>query len=144
LNREETIVSHSSQSQVLIVGAVPTGLMLAIELTLLSLSVRIIDRASQSRACAIWSRAQEALAELGVLDKFREFAYQIHNVDLYVKSKQLGSCDFGRVKTDYPCPLAIEQHDTERFLAESLSNLGVEVEWETAAAQWQLPFLCVY
>lgn len=130
-------MSNSSQSQVLIVGAGPTGLMLAIELTLLSLSVRIIDRASQSkrepRACVIWSRAQEVLAELGVLDKFLEFAYQIHNVDIYVKSKQLGSCDFGRVKTDYPCPIAIEQHDTERFLAESLSNLGVEVEWETEA-----------
>ncbi|MCY7337661.1 MAG: FAD-dependent monooxygenase, partial [Chamaesiphon sp.] len=67
-------MSNPSQSQVLIVGAGPTGLMLAIELTLLSLSVRVIDRAAatkrQARACVIWSRAQEALAELGVIGKF--------------------------------------------------------------------------
>ena len=67
-------MSNQSQHQVLIVGAGPTGLMLAIELTLLSLSVRIIDRAAETkrqvRACVIWSRAQEALAGLGVIDKF--------------------------------------------------------------------------
>jgi 2-polyprenyl-6-methoxyphenol hydroxylase-like FAD-dependent oxidoreductase len=130
-------MSNSSQSQVLIVGAGPTGLMLAIELTLLSLSVRIIDRASQSkrqaRACVIWSRAQEALAELGVIDKFLAHSHKMHNFDVYVKGKKLSWFEFGHIKSDYPFPMTIEQHDTERFLAESLSDLGVEIEWETEA-----------
>ncbi len=130
-------MSNSSQSQVLIVGAGPTGLMLAIELTLLSLSVRIIDRAAQSkrqaRAGVIWPRAQEALAELGAIDKFLEFAHRLHSTDIYLRGRHSGSLEFGRIKTDYPHPLCIEQHDTERLLAESLANLGVEIEWEKEA-----------
>jgi 2-polyprenyl-6-methoxyphenol hydroxylase-like FAD-dependent oxidoreductase len=128
-------MSDSSQPQVLIVGAGPTGLMLAIELTLLSLSVRIIDRAAETkrqvRACVIWSRAQEALAELGVIGKFLDRSHKMHNFDVYAKGKQLSGFEFGHIKSDYPFPMTIEQHDTERFLAESLSDLGVEVEWET-------------
>ncbi len=130
-------MSNPSQSQVLIVGAGPIGLMLAIELTLLSLSVRIIDRASetkrQARAGVIWSRAQEALAELGAIDKFLEFAHRLHSTDIYLRGRHSGSLEFGCIKSDYPHPLCIEQHDTERLLAESLANLGVEIEWEKEA-----------
>ena len=130
-------MSNSSQSQVLIVGAGPIGLMLAIELTLLSLSVRIIDRAAATkqkpRASVIWPRAQEALAELGVINKFLEFANRLHIADIYLKGRHSGSLEFGRVKTDYPNPLLIEQHDTERLLAESLTNLGVDIEWQKEA-----------
>ncbi len=130
-------MSNPSQSQVLIVGAGPTGLMLAIELTLLSLSVRVIDRAAatkrQARACVIWSRAQEALAELGVIGKFLDRSHKMHKFDVYAKGKQLSGFEFGHIKSDYPFPMTIEQDDTERFLAESLSDLGVEVEWETEA-----------
>jgi 2-polyprenyl-6-methoxyphenol hydroxylase-like FAD-dependent oxidoreductase len=126
-----------SQSQVLIVGAGPIGLMLAIELTLLSLSVRIIDRAAatkrEPRASVIWSRAQEALAELGVINKFLEFANRLHTADIYLRGRHSGSLEFGRVKTDYPNPLLIEQHDIERLLAESLTDLGVEIEWQKEA-----------
>jgi 2-polyprenyl-6-methoxyphenol hydroxylase-like FAD-dependent oxidoreductase len=130
-------MSNSSQSQVLIVGAGPTGLMLAIELTLLSLSVRIIDQAAetkrQARAGVIWSRAQEALAELGMIDKFLEFAHRLYSTDIYLRGRHSGSIEFGRIKTEYPHPLCIEQHDTERLLTESLANLGVEIEWEQEA-----------
>jgi 2-polyprenyl-6-methoxyphenol hydroxylase-like FAD-dependent oxidoreductase len=130
-------MSNPSQCQVLIVGAGPTGLMLAIELTLLSLSVRIIDRAAATkqkpRASVIWPRAQEALAELGVINKFLEFANRLHIADIYLRGRHSGSLEFGRVKTDYPHPLLIEQHDTERLLAESLTNLGVEIEWQKEA-----------
>jgi 2-polyprenyl-6-methoxyphenol hydroxylase-like FAD-dependent oxidoreductase len=130
-------MSNSSQSQVLIVGAGPTGLMLAIELTLLSLSVRIIDQATatkrQARAGVIWARSQEALAALGVIDKFLEFAHRLQSTHIYIDGRKIGGLQYGSTKTDYPNPLCIEQHDTERLLAESLANLGVEIEWETEA-----------
>ncbi|AFY92639.1 FAD-dependent monooxygenase [Chamaesiphon minutus] len=128
---------NSSQPQVLIVGAGPTGLMLAIELTLLSLSVRIIDRATatkrQARAGVLWARSQEALAELGVIDKFLDFAHRLQSTHIYINGRKIGGLEYGSTKTDYPNPLCIEQHDTERLLAESLANLGVEVEWEKEA-----------
>ncbi|WP_295620044.1 FAD-dependent monooxygenase [Chamaesiphon sp. GL140_3_metabinner_50] len=130
-------MSNPSQPQVLIVGAGPVGLMLAIELTLLSLSVRIIDRATatkrQARAGVIWARSQEALAELGVIDKFLAFAHRLQTTHIYINGRNIGGLQYGSTKTDYPNPLCIEQHDTERLLAESLSELGVEIEWETEA-----------
>jgi 2-polyprenyl-6-methoxyphenol hydroxylase-like FAD-dependent oxidoreductase len=128
---------NSSQPQVLIVGAGPTGLMLAIELTLLSLSVRIIDRATatkrQARAGVLWARSQEALAELGVIDKFLDFAHRLQSTHIYINGRNIGGLEYGSTKTDYPNPLCIEQNDTERLLAESLANLGVEIEWEKEA-----------
>jgi 2-polyprenyl-6-methoxyphenol hydroxylase-like FAD-dependent oxidoreductase len=130
-------MSNPSQPQVLIVGAGPVGLMLAIELTLLSLSVRIIDRTTatkrQARAGVIWARSQEALAELGVIDKFLDFAYRLQSTHIYINGRKIGGLEYGSTKTDYPNPLCIEQHDTERLLADSLANLGVEIEWEKEA-----------
>src|SRR6187401_1669316 len=63
-------------TDVLIVGAGPTGLMLAIQLAQRSVRVEIVDRhagpAMQSRALGVQARTLEIYAQLGVVDRALE------------------------------------------------------------------------
>ena len=124
------------EADVLIIGAGPVGLTLAIALTRLSLRVRIIDKASetkrQPRAAVIWPRAAEALDDLGVGD-FEKSANDLHSVEVYARGHRLGELDVGHVPSAHPYPLVIEQHQIERLLAGNLTRLGVHVEWRTEA-----------
>ena len=67
-------MSVENAAEVLIVGAGPTGLSLAITLRRWGIPVRIVDRAAEpspvSKALALWSASLEALQGMGVVDKF--------------------------------------------------------------------------
>ena len=67
-------MSVDNAADVLIVGAGPTGLSLAITLRRYGIPVRIVDRAPQpssvSKALALWSASLEALQGMGVVDRF--------------------------------------------------------------------------
>jgi 2-polyprenyl-6-methoxyphenol hydroxylase-like FAD-dependent oxidoreductase len=67
-------MSEENAAEVLIVGAGPTGLSLAITLRRYGIPVRIIDRnaepSSVSKALALWSASLEALQGMGVVDHF--------------------------------------------------------------------------
>ena len=66
-------MSGENAAEVLIVGAGPTGLSLAITLRRWGIPVRIIDRNAQptsvSKALALWSASLEALQGMGVVDR---------------------------------------------------------------------------
>jgi glycine/D-amino acid oxidase-like deaminating enzyme len=65
-------MSRDSNSDVLIVGAGPTGLVLALWLTRLGVRVRIIDKTSEpgttSRALAVQARTLELYRQVGLAD----------------------------------------------------------------------------
>jgi 2-polyprenyl-6-methoxyphenol hydroxylase-like FAD-dependent oxidoreductase len=77
-------MGHSSQKQpeVLIAGAGPTGLVLALWLTRLGVAVRIVDKTAEagttSRALAVHARTLELYQQLGlaqeVIERGLEFA----------------------------------------------------------------------
>lgn len=119
---------------VLIVGAGPVGMTLGIALSLLSLQIRVVDKAPatkrEPRAAVIWQRTQGALAALGIINKLEKEAYQFHSLDLYGDGSHLGTLELGHLKSEYPFPLIVEQHVTERLLAERLAELGIRIEWE--------------
>lgn len=68
-----------NSTEVLIVGAGPVGLSLALECARHDVAFQIIDAAAQpsdkSKALAIWSAAQEAFSAMGVLEKMRAEAF---------------------------------------------------------------------
>jgi 2-polyprenyl-6-methoxyphenol hydroxylase-like FAD-dependent oxidoreductase len=127
---------------VLIVGAGSVGMTLGIALSLLSLQIRVVDKAPatkrEPRAAVIWQRTQEALAALGIIDKFEKEAYQLHSLDIYGDGSHLGTLELGHLKSEYPFPLIVEQHVTERLLAERLAEFGIRIEWETEATNVHL------
>ncbi|EWM13702.1 FAD-dependent monooxygenase [Kutzneria sp. 744] len=122
---------------VLVIGAGPVGLTMAIALRRLLLRVRIVDQAAgpnhEARADVIFPRAGEALGALGVGETIRRHAYEMRSVNFYGNGRQLGCFTAGRFDSDYPYAMTIEQHDIELLLTEELSGLGVDVEWRTEA-----------
>lgn len=133
---------QEATADVLIVGAGPVGLTLAIALTRLSVRVRVVDEASQTkrqpRAAVLWPRAEEVLRDLGIVGDFEAAANELHSVDIYGDGRHLGGLDVGHVPSAHPYPLVVEQHDIERILCENLARLGVRIEWRTEATDVRL------
>jgi len=117
----------------LVVGAGPVGLTMALELTRLGLSCRIIDKAAaptdKSKALVVWGRTLELLEASGDLQQDFFTAGRVAScISIYSGSKRLVHVPFHRDDTAYAQPLMIPQSATERILSERLVARGVTVE----------------
>lgn len=121
--------------QVLVVGAGPTGLLLAAELARADVAVRIVDQRAEatkeSRALALHARALEMLDGLGLAETFIAHGLPVPAFCLWDGNRRLARIDFGVLESPYPFLLDIPQDETERLLREHLSQLGIEVEQST-------------
>ncbi|QUQ65453.1 FAD-dependent monooxygenase [Kutzneria sp. CA-103260] len=126
-------------ADVLVIGAGPVGLTLAIALRRLSMRVRIVDKASgrdrEPKADVLFPLAGEALGSLGVGETIRQHAYEMQGANFYSDGRHVGSFVTGRLDSDYPRAMTIEQHDIERLLIKELTRRGVDVEWLTEATE---------
>jgi 2-polyprenyl-6-methoxyphenol hydroxylase-like FAD-dependent oxidoreductase len=119
---------------VLVVGAGPTGLMLAAELATMGVRSRLIDRARdrvrESRALAIQPRSLEVLARIGITDQLVESGNQAVQVCIHAGPRETSVplFDLGMADTAYPYLLFLSQAETERIIGERLADLGVVVE----------------
>src|SRR5215469_16164352 len=120
------------KTEVLVVGAGPVGLTMAIELARYKVAVRIIDKAPErsdkSKALVIWSRSLELLERSGVSARLLEVGYKVNAFRIYSNKKALGHFSLQDLKTKYPFGLHIPQSNTERVLDDFLNELGVKVE----------------
>jgi 2-polyprenyl-6-methoxyphenol hydroxylase-like FAD-dependent oxidoreductase len=124
--------------RVLIVGAGPTGLVLALWLNRLGERPRIIDRSDQpgqtSRAVGVQARTLEFYHQLGIADEvisggIKMDALTMRTGDRTIFRAPLG--DFGLGMSPYPFILSYPQDDHERLLIEYLESEGVTVERNT-------------
>lgn len=118
---------------VLISGAGPTGLSLAIMLRLHGIPVRIIDRnvspATVSKALAVWSASLEALETMGVVQHFEEKGARLKSLIAGDGAYRLATLAIGDgIDSPYPYPLLLAQSRTEAILAERLAALGATIE----------------
>ncbi len=127
--------------QVLIVGAGPTGLVLAYELARRGIRARLIDKdqgpAEQSRALAIQVRTLEIFHFMGILEEVLQKGQAIGHINLFTHKKLLFQAQFRGLKSPYPFPLILPQNDTEAILLAALRKLGVEVERDTELLEFQ-------
>ncbi len=126
-------------TQVLIAGAGPTGLMLALRLARHGIRLRIIDKAAgpgmASRAMAVHARTLEFYRQLGCADDIVAQGIKIEALHLRDRGQEVALLpfqDIGAGLSPYPFVLAYPQDDHERFLVKQLQALGIEVEWNTA------------
>src|SRR6476661_6634315 len=127
-----------ARSEVLIVGAGPTGLVLALWLTRLGVKVRIIDKAAEpgttSRALAVQARTLELYHQVGLDDAVIAGGTKIQNINLWVKGRRAATVPLtgaGQNLTPYSFALVFPQDAHERLLIERLATLGVRVERRT-------------
>jgi 2-polyprenyl-6-methoxyphenol hydroxylase-like FAD-dependent oxidoreductase len=125
-------------TQVLIVGAGPTGLMAANQLLRFGIDFIIIDYKSgptvESRAIAVTARSMEIYQQLGLSTTVEENGSQMNSFKLFSdghKKAEIKIGEIGKGMTDFPYLLAFEQSDNERLLYENLKKGGREVFWET-------------
>ncbi|MGH9341212.1 MAG: FAD-dependent monooxygenase, partial [Acidobacteriota bacterium] len=130
--------SMTGHPLVLIVGAGPTGLGLALWLTRLGITVRIIDKTAMpgttSRALAVQARTLEFYHQVGLADAVIAGGVKIANLNFWVKGARAARVPLQRIGeglSPYPFALIFPQDAHERLLIERLGALGVKVERQT-------------
>jgi 2-polyprenyl-6-methoxyphenol hydroxylase-like FAD-dependent oxidoreductase len=117
---------------VLVIGAGPTGLTAALELSRMGIDVRIVDKAQEpsmtSRALGVQARTLELLRPRGVGDEMLRLGNQARRTALHADGHQIAAIDFSRMGSQFNFVLMLAQSETERLLAEQLGRQGVKVE----------------
>ncbi len=123
------------ETDVLIIGAGPTGLALALWLTRLGVRLRIIDKTSEpapfSRALGVQARTLEFYQQLGIVDELLRGGIVAESVNLWRGGTRAVRLPFKRVGADltpFPYVFALGQDAHERVLIAQLAKLGVLVE----------------
>lgn len=123
--------SWPGETEILIIGAGPTGLALACALRELGLKPLHFDKhlegLNSSRAAVIHPRTLEVLEAIGVVPTLLQEGLRMEKFRLREGSKVLLQMDFSPLPTAYPFALMIPQQDTERILMARLRELGGEV-----------------
>lgn len=116
-----------SEHAVIIIGAGPTGMMLAAELTLARVDVAIVERRTSpelvgTRGGGLHSRAIEIFDMRGVADRFLSQGQIAQIVGFHMTP-----LDISDFPTRHNYGLALWQNKIERILAEWIAELGVKI-----------------
>jgi 2-polyprenyl-6-methoxyphenol hydroxylase-like FAD-dependent oxidoreductase len=125
-------------TDVLIAGAGPTGLMLANQLARRGVRALIVDRhagpARETRALGVQARTLEIYSRLGIVDQALELGLRATGANLWAGGRRMARIplgDIGRDISPYPYLLILGQDDNERLLGEALRHRGLAVRWKT-------------
>lgn len=117
-----------NDTDVLIVGAGPSGLTLAASLLRRGVRTTIVDRqaagANTSRAAAVNARTLEVLEDLDVSRRLVKQGVQAPRFSIRDRSRTLIPIDFSVLPSAYPYTLLVPQSTTEQVLLDRLIELG--------------------
>lgn len=123
---------------VLIVGAGPTGLMLANQLARRGVRTLIIDRhagaARETRALGVQARTLEIYRKLGIAERALALGKRGTGANLWAEGRRMGRIPLGEAGAElsaFPFILILGQDDNERLLGERLADFGTAVQWNT-------------
>jgi 2-polyprenyl-6-methoxyphenol hydroxylase-like FAD-dependent oxidoreductase len=123
---------NESSTDVLVVGAGPTGLVMGAELCRRGINCRVIDTergtTDKSKAIGIQSRTMELFENMGLADEFIARGLQMKAVNIYDEGKRIIRLPFDELNNSYPFLLMIPQSATEEILLSNLIYHNGEVE----------------
>lgn len=133
-------------AQVLIAGAGPTGLVLALWLHRLGVRVRLVDKAAEpgttSRALGVQARTLEFYRQLGLAEAVVGRGLPFGAANMWVRGRKAARAAFGGMGeglSPYPYMLILPQDEHERVLVGRLAAEGVEVERRTELVTFEAP-----
>ena len=125
-------------TDVLIVGAGPTGLMLANQLVRRGVRMLLIDRhsgpAQQTRALGVQARTLEIYSQLDIVARALELGKRGTGANIWASGRHMGRVllsGAGQDATPYPYVFILGQDDNERLMGERLHEQGATVTWDT-------------
>ncbi len=130
---------NTSKTDVVIIGAGPTGLMAANQLQQFGIDFIIIDTKSgptiESRALAVSARSMELYQQLGLAEAVLSKAVSVQGFELYANGKlkaDVNMQNIGSGLSDFPHMMTIfEQNKNEQILYDNLKKQGGNVHWQT-------------
>jgi len=131
-------MNEQADIPVLIVGAGPTGLMLACQLAIHKIPFRIIDKnedhTMQSRALVIQARSLEIFHQMGIAEEAIQYGKIARAVGVFINGKKvvrIPVIDIGKGLTRFSHLLMLEQSHTERILEGFLIKQGYAIDRNT-------------
>lgn len=119
-------------TDVLVIGAGPTGLTLAASLVTRGISTTVVDQqpagSNTSRAAVVNARSLEVLEHLDVARRLVKEGVEAPLFTIRDRGRTLIPIDFSGLLTAYPYSLMVPQSTTERLLLERLEELGGSVQ----------------
>ena len=124
----------TEETDVLIVGAGPTGLTLAGGLLSRGVRVCLIDRAERasphSKAITLWPRAFEVFEALGVGRELYDRSVKLAATNYYTGNRHIGRLRMRPLAgTRFPVPVSLPQATTEDVLREMVRRRGGRIEF---------------
>jgi 2-polyprenyl-6-methoxyphenol hydroxylase-like FAD-dependent oxidoreductase len=124
-------MNSTYDTDVLVVGAGPSGLTLATSLVSRGVATTVVDRqaagANTSRAAVVNARSLEVLEGLDVARRLVKEGIEAPRFSIRDGARTLIPIDFGSLPTEYPYSLMVPQSTTERVLLDRLVELGGSV-----------------
>jgi 2-polyprenyl-6-methoxyphenol hydroxylase-like FAD-dependent oxidoreductase len=115
-------------TDVLIIGAGPSGLAVAASLVKRGIATTIVDRlaagANTTRAAVVNSRTLEVLEAVDVAERLVAEGIEAPRFTIRDRRRTLIPVDFSVLPTEYPYSLMVSQEVTERLLLDRLTELG--------------------
>jgi 2-polyprenyl-6-methoxyphenol hydroxylase-like FAD-dependent oxidoreductase len=125
---ERSAAMIPERTEVLVVGAGPVGLAVAVSLAGQGRQVTVIDRqaagANTSRASVVHPRTLELLERIGVSERMAGLGIHVEQFNIADGDRTLVPVRFDQLPTEYPYVLMIPQSLTEQVLIERLEELG--------------------
>jgi 2-polyprenyl-6-methoxyphenol hydroxylase-like FAD-dependent oxidoreductase len=127
-------VDGAETTEVVIVGAGPTGLTAAIRLAQLGVPHVLLDAAAEptrtSKAALVHAATLELLAELGAGDELVAAGRRTRRIVMVDRGQVLTRIDLTDIPSRYPFALGVPQSTTEQVLLNQLAALGGSVRRE--------------
>jgi 2-polyprenyl-6-methoxyphenol hydroxylase-like FAD-dependent oxidoreductase len=137
-------ISINQKTQVIIVGAGPTGLSMALQLLRFGIDFVIIERNEKttpySKALVVQARTLEIFKEIGISEKAISEGRITTAMNIFYGGKQKAAINIaglGEGLSAFPFALSLEQSKTEKLLADHLSEKGKEIQWKSTFTRFE-------